>query len=163
MRLFIAIVGALCVVLFNGSEAAARRVKQLPGVLETPSFFNIFQPPANFTKQRNAPTRNRIGDWSTPRHAGVGPRPGRWCGWFMQHDTGVTSAGTGLNLNRAIMWARVGQPTSPRVGAIVVWRHHVGRIVGGEPGAWVVRSGNDGRAVRERVRRLDGAVAFRAL
>lgn len=81
----------------------------------------------------------------------------------MQVDTGVTSKVTGLNLNRAIMWARVGSPTSPSIGAIVVWRHHVGKIVGGVPGAWVVRSGNDGRRVRERVRSVSGAVAFRAL
>lgn len=94
---------------------------------------------------------------------GIGPRPSRWCGWFMQHDTGVTSKVTGLNLNRAIEWRRVGSPTSPGVGAIVVWRHHVGKIVGGSPGAWVVRSGNDGRAVRERVRSVAGAIAFRTL
>lgn len=96
-------------------------------------------------------------------HSGIGPRPGAWCGWFMQHDTGVTSRSTGLNLNRAIEWRRVGQATSAGVGAIVVWAHHVGKIVGGSPGAWVVRSGNDGRQVRERVRSIAGAVAIRAI
>lgn len=104
----------------------------------------------------------------TPSYTGgygghVGPRPRAWCGWFMQHDTGVTSKGTGLNLNRAIEWRRVGQATSAGVGAIVVWAHHVGKIVGGSPGAWVVRSGNDGGGVRERVRSVAGAVAFRAI
>jgi len=100
--------------------------------------------------------QKRIGD-------GIGPRPRAWCGWFMQKDTGVTSRGTGLNLNMARNWARVGAATSAQIGAIVVWRHHVGRIVGGSPGAWVVRSGNDSRAVRERVRSVSNAIAFRSL
>lgn len=99
----------------------------------------------------------------------VGRRPKAWCGWFMQRETGITSRGTGLNLNRAREWARVGRPSYPHVGAIVVWargRHgggHVGRIVGGRPGAWVVRSGNDGHRVRERVRSVSNAIAIRAL
>lgn len=94
---------------------------------------------------------------------GIGPRPRAWCGWFMQHDTGVTSQGTGRNLNRAIEWRHVGRAAEPGIGVIVVWGHHVGKIVGGSPGAWVVRSGNDGRAVRERVRSVANAVAFRAI
>jgi hypothetical protein len=92
-------------------------------------------------------------------HGGLGPRPRAWCGWFMRKETGYTDPA----LNLARNWARVGSPTAPSVGAIVVWRHHVGRIVGGSPGAWVVRSGNDGRAVRERVRSVAGAIAFRSV
>lgn len=99
----------------------------------------------------------------TSSHSGIGPRPGRWCGWYMQHDTGVTSRSTGRNLNRAIEWRHVGQATSAGIGAIVVWAHHVGKIVGGSPGAWVVRSGNDGGGVRERVRSVAGAVSFRSI
>jgi hypothetical protein len=94
----------------------------------------------------------------------IGPRPSRWCGWYMQSKTGVTSRSTGLNLNRAIEWARVGRPTSPAYGVIVVWRHHVGMIEGQDArGRWLVHSGNDGGQVRTRVRALSGAVAFRAL
>lgn len=95
---------------------------------------------------------------------GIGPKPGRWCGWFMQHELGITSKGTGLNLNRAIEWARVGSPTTASVGAVVVWRHHVGVIVGkGENGRWIVKSGNDGNRVRTRERSLHSAVAFRSV
>ena len=49
----------------------------------------------------------------------------------------------------------------PSVGVIVVWRHHVGKIVGHENGQWIIQSGNDGRAVRTRPRSIAGAIAFR--
>jgi hypothetical protein len=49
----------------------------------------------------------------------------------------------------------------PSVGTIVVWRHHVGKIVGQQNGQWIVQSGNDGHAVRTRPRSLAGAIAFR--
>jgi hypothetical protein len=99
----------------------------------------------------------------------VGPRPRAWCGWWLQTYTGVTSATTHLNLNRAIEWAQVGRATSPKIGAIVVWRHHVGKITGvAANGRYLVMSGNSGghrgaRTVTERPRSLRGAVAFRSL
>lgn len=70
----------------------------------------------------------------------------------------------GPEFNLARNWARFGQRVfGPAVGAIVVWRHHVGRIVGRESsGKWIVNSGNDGHAVRTRPRSLAGAIAFRA-
>jgi hypothetical protein len=90
----------------------------------------------------------------------LGPKPRAWCGWFMRSETGITDP----SLNLARNWARVGSDAGgPRVGAIVVWHNHVGKIVGGAPGAWVVRSGNDSHAVRERVRSLAGAIAFRSV
>ena len=49
----------------------------------------------------------------------------------------------------------------PSVGVIVVWGHHVGKIVGHENGQWIIQSGNDGRAVRTRPRSIAGAIAFR--
>lgn len=119
---------------------------------------NLMQPAPQRAHSMISPTMK-----FTSHREGVGPRPRAWCGWFMQADTGVTSRGTGRNLNRAIEWAHIGTPASPRVGVVVVWRHHVGRIVGGSPGAWVVRSGNDSHAVRERVRSVSNAVAFRAI
>ncbi len=90
-------------------------------------------------------------------------RPRAWCGCYMQQHTGITSQGTGLNLNMAREWARVGSAVSgPVEGAVVVWRHHVGVIVGRSPnGEWLVHSGNDGNAVRTRPRSLRGAIAFR--
>jgi hypothetical protein len=51
------------------------------------------------------------------------------------------------------------------IGVIVVWTHHVGKIVGGPDarGDWLVHSGNDGNAVKTRYRSLSRAVAFRRL
>ena len=99
----------------------------------------------------------------------VGPRPRAWCGWWLQTYTGVTSAMTHLNLNAAREWSRVGHPTTPQIGAIVVWRHHVGKITGvAADGRFLVMSGNSGgrrghRMVTEHPRSLRGAIAFRAL
>ena len=100
---------------------------------------------------------------------GVGPRPRAWCGWWIQTGTGITSAISHLNLNMAIEWARVGHATTPHVGAIVVWRHHVGKITGvASNGRFLVMSGNSGghrghRTVTEHPRSLSGAVAIREL
>jgi hypothetical protein len=66
------------------------------------------------------------------------------------------------NLWLARNWASVGSNAGqPDVGVVVVWRHHVGIITGRQGNQWVVKSGNDGRAVRERVRSIAGAIAFR--
>ena len=88
----------------------------------------------------------------------MGPRPHAWCGYYMRELLGVPDT----SYNLAQHWRNFGRPAmGPHVGAIVVWSHHVGIIVGGERGAWVVKSGNDGHAVRERVRSVAGAIAFR--
>jgi hypothetical protein len=85
---------------------------------------------------------------------GLGPRPARWCGWWMR-----SRRGGGPELNVAWNWSRWGSPTTPQVGAVVVWRHHVGEITGrAANGQWIVRSGNDGGRVRERPRSVAGAV-----
>ena len=85
-------------------------------------------------------------------------RPRAWCGWYMRQIKGV--ADTAYNLARN--WAHWGRATSPHVGAVVVWPHHVGQIVGqAANGQWLVNSGNDGHAVRTRARSLSGAIAFR--
>lgn len=85
-------------------------------------------------------------------------KPRAWCGYYMRQLLGV--ADTSYNL--AANWAHYGSPSfGPHVGAIVVWRHHVGIITGGQPGAWVVKSGNDGNAVRERPLSVARAIAFR--
>ena len=84
-------------------------------------------------------------------------RPSAWCGWWMRQALGVADRAYNLAAN----WAHWGRAASPSVGVVVVWRHHVGRIVGGSPGHWVVESGNDGHAVRRRERSVAGAIAFR--
>jgi hypothetical protein len=90
---------------------------------------------------------------------GLGGRPGKWCGWWMR-----TQFGGGAEYNLARNWAKRGSPTGPSVGAVVVWPHHVGYIVGkASNGQWIVKSGNDGGRVRERARSVAGAIAFRSL
>lgn len=89
---------------------------------------------------------------------GNDPRPARWCGWWMRQELGVANKAGNL----ARWWAGYGSNAhGPAVGAIVVWRHHVGIITGRGESGWIVKSGNDGRAVRERERSLRGAIAFR--
>ena len=86
-------------------------------------------------------------------------RPRAWCGWFMRGQVG-SDPGPSFNLARS--WAHYGSNAGgPQVGAIVVWRHHVGKIVGQENGQWIIQSGNDGHAVRTRPRSIAGAIAFR--
>lgn len=87
----------------------------------------------------------------------LGGRPRAWCGWWMR-----TQLGGGPEFNLAANWKRYGRPSGPHVGAVVVWPHHVGMITGrAANGQWIVKSGNDGNAVRERPRSVAGAV-FRA-
>jgi len=84
----------------------------------------------------------------------VGPKPARWCGWWMR-----TQKGGGPELNLARNWASWGRASGPRVGAVVVWSHHVGMITGrNAEGQWIVKSGNDDSRVRERPRSVAGAV-----
>ena len=85
---------------------------------------------------------------------GVGPRPKRWCGWWMR-----TQYGGGPEYNVAWNWRKRGYASGPHVGAVVVWRHHVGVIVGrASNGMWIVKSGNDSNAVRTRARSVKGAI-----
>jgi hypothetical protein len=91
-------------------------------------------------------------------YRGYGPRPAAWCGWQMRQ---LVSGDPGPEFNLARNWARWGRPGPAGVGAIVVWSHHVGKIVGKEGGMWVVESGNDDHATRTRPRSLSGAIAIR--
>jgi hypothetical protein len=96
---------------------------------------------------------------SEGRHQHYAGRPRAWCGWYMRSQVG-SDPGPAYNLARS--WAHYrANAGGPTVGAIVVWRHHVGKIVGQENGQWIVQSGNDGHAVRTRPRSLAGAIAFR--
>jgi hypothetical protein len=89
---------------------------------------------------------------------GYGPRPAEWCGWEMRH---LVSSDPGVAFNRAAEWAHWGHAGPAGVGAVVVWPHHVGKIVGQEAGMWVIESGNDGHALRTRPRSIGGAIAIR--
>jgi hypothetical protein len=92
-------------------------------------------------------------------HAGrIGGRPRAWCGWWLGQHLGMSNRSLWLARN----WASVGSNAGrPGVGVVVVWRHHVGIITGHAGSQWVVKSGNDGHGVRERVRSISGAIAFR--
>ncbi len=84
----------------------------------------------------------------------VGRRPRKWCGWWMR-----TQKGGGPKFNVAWNWRHYGRPSGPQIGAVVVWRHHVGIITGrAADGRWIVKSGNDGGRVRERARSVRGAI-----
>jgi len=84
----------------------------------------------------------------------VGGRPRAWCGWWMR-----TQLGGGPEYNLAANWRHYGRASGPQIGAVVVWPHHVGMITGrAANGQWIVKSGNDGNAVRERARSVAGAV-----
>jgi hypothetical protein len=93
----------------------------------------------------------------TAYRGGYGGRPAAWCGWYMRKLLGVADPSYNLARN----WAHWGHGGAPGVGAVVVWRHHVGKIVGRAGGQWVIQSGNDGHAVRTRPRSIAGAIAFR--
>jgi hypothetical protein len=62
-------------------------------------------------------------------------------------------------MNVAWNWRHFGRAAAPQVGAIVVWRRHVGEIVGQTAkGQWIVLSGNWSRGVRRHVMSLQGAI-----
>ena len=82
-------------------------------------------------------------------------RPRAWCGWWMRQQLGG-----GPSLNVARNWARWGSASPPQVGAVVVWPHHVGMIVGHDSKGWLVKSGNYGNRVA--VHRIYGRpIAYR--
>jgi hypothetical protein len=100
----------------------------------------------------------RLADTTSFRGVRVAGRPGRWCGWWLGNHLGMQKRDLWLARN----WAKVGiNAGQPGIGVVVVWRNHVGIITGRTASGWVVKSGNDGNAVRERVRSISGAIAFR--
>ncbi len=100
-----------------------------------------------------------FGSTAEARHRHHYRHGGAWCGIYMMAATGIHTPGLALARN----WARIGRPSGPQVGAIVIWPHHVGRIVGQQNGQWIVNSGNDGGRVRTRPRSISGAIAFRMI
>jgi len=85
-------------------------------------------------------------------------RPAAWCGWQMRQ---LVSGDPGPSFNLARNWARWGQPGPAGIGAVVVWSHHVGKIVGQQGGVWIIESGNDGHQLRTRPLSIAGAIAIR--
>jgi hypothetical protein len=84
-----------------------------------------------------------------------------WCGNFARSN--LVSSDPGASYNLACNWRNWGRATSAQVGAMVIWcsksHRHVGKIVGPCVGTMcLVKSGNDGGAVRTRMRSVAGAV-----
>ena len=90
-----------------------------------------------------------------------GPRPRAWCGWWMALRKGLHDRRLWL----AMEWVRVGRPASgPAPGVIGVMRHHVYEVVKVlGPGRVLAISGNDGHAVRTRVRSTGRTIAWREI
>jgi uncharacterized protein (TIGR02594 family) len=90
-------------------------------------------------------------------------RPRAWCGWWLSRHLGIHDR----RLWRALAWRHVGRAArGPAIGVVAIWsrgggKGHVGIITGKTDRGWVVLSGNDGNAVRERVRSVSNAIAFR--
>lgn len=116
-----------------------------------PRYFNSASPEFGYGAYATAATATF--------HRGYGGRPAAWCGWAMRQLVG---SDPGPQFNLARNWARWGHAGPPGIGAVVVWPHHVGKIVGQENGQWIVQSGNDGgNQMRTRARSISGAIAFR--
>lgn len=91
------------------------------------------------------------------------PRPRAWCGWQMRQWFHVADRA----FNVARRWATWGSAArGPAPGVIAVFARgrggHVGIVTSVPgPGRIVLKSGNDGHAVRERERSTRGIIAYR--
>jgi hypothetical protein len=145
-KLASALVVLTSVIAFSSSQAEARRYHQR----------GAHAARHNVYKHHTAAFAHRR---TTGRYASrSGGRPAAWCGWWLGQHLGMSNRSLWLARNWASVGTNAGQPA---IGVVVVWRHHVGIITGRQGNQWVVKSGNDGRAVRERVRSIAGAIAFR--
>lgn len=146
MRLDIIAAAAAIALMAGTTSADARRHRHS----DEASYSNSYSRGSS----RHSRNTSRSYAESGSRHSGVGPRPAAWCGWWMR-----TQRGGGPEFNLAANWKRYGSPSGPQVGAVVVWPHHVGEIVGrAANGQWLVRSGNDSGRVQTRARSVSGAV-----
>lgn len=143
-------------------ETVFEKSRALTTVLLTSLVFYSFSPLQKIEAKAPPKIEKRLVIKKNPNGAykssALGGRPSAWCGWWMR-----TQKGGGPEFNLARNWAKRGERLNgPEVGAVVVWPHHVGMITGRtERGLWIVKSGNDGNAVRERARSVSGAIAFR--
>lgn len=69
----------------------------------------------------------------------VDARPRAWCGWWLRHELGVSDSKYDL----AHAWMGYGHATFPHPGAVgVMWRRHVGKVVGFCRNGVLLKSGN---------------------
>jgi len=147
------LMAALAAVLTFAQGAQAREHYPRHGAAPQPRFFD--SAPAASDAWSSSPSDPA---WSTASNSGYGARPRAWCGWEMRQLVG---GDPGPEYNLARNWAHWGHAGPPGIGAVVVWAHHVGKIVGQENGRWIVQSGNDGNQVRTRPLSISGAIAIR--
>jgi hypothetical protein len=88
-------------------------------------------------------------------------RPRAWCGWWMRQQVNVDP---GPTFNLARNWARWGSNAfGPSAGVIGVEKHHVFRVISViSRGQVIAISGNDGNAVRTRVRSTSKVISWRS-
>jgi hypothetical protein len=162
MQRMICVLAAMVAVLAGASSAEAQRYRgERAGMdWETMHFGSETYPQALSSRairadRASSNRANRSRELASLSYTGgVGPRPRKWCGWWMR-----TQLGGGPAFNLAWNWRNYGSPTVAQVGAVVVWRGHVGIITGqASNGQWIVKSGNDGGRVRERARSVAGAI-----
>lgn len=155
MRLVTGVLALVVTILIAPTAEARRHGHHRPHVTNVTD--NSTSSPSHFGGRRHHPTqatRHARGKVDFTRNG----RPRAWCGWWLGHHLGMADRRLWLARN----WAQVGQNVGqPQIGAVVVWRHHVGIITGRVGEQWIIKSGNDGRGVRERVRSIAGAIAFR--
>jgi hypothetical protein len=147
-KLFVCLAACTAVLTF-AHAAQAREFHHRRGVASAPRYFNSAAPFQNWGASEN----------QNPSYAGgYGGRPRAWCGWQMRQLVG---SDPGPQFNLARNWAHWGQAGPPGIGAVVVWAHHVGKIVGQENGQWIIQSGNDGNRMRTRALPIGNAIAIR--
>ena len=140
------------VIAFSPTDANARPHKHYPAVHRA---FHSHQRVSHHVQRRGKHVTRR----ARADVARGGGRPRAWCGWWLGNHLGIANR----NLWLARNWASIGRKAQPGIGVVVVWRHHVGIITGRAGSSWIVKSGNDGNAVRERPRSVAGAIAFRGV
>ena len=96
------------------------------------------------------------------RHSPDGFR-GQWCGSFAAFVARKVGKPVPRDYRLARAWARVGRPSAPRVGAVVVFRHHVTIISRIIPGGFLGIGGNQSHRVRESRFSWRGVIAIRSV
>lgn len=105
-------------------------------------------------RERHVPASGQIAS-GRPRGC-----PYAWCGCWLASHLGLSDH----SLWQARRWAGIGSPAhGPQVGAIAVWRHHVGQVRAIDGKRILLLSGNDGHAVRIRWRSTSGVIAYRVI
>lgn len=88
---------------------------------------------------------------------GCGPRPARWCGWWLHQRKGCQY---GIGPNKASWWGSWGRPSAPQVNAVAVVRRgrHVGIVTAVHGTTITLLSGNFSGGVGEGIFPIKGTI-----